>query len=187
MAVKLRLRRMGKKKMPFYRIVATDSRVARDGKYIEKVGHYNPLMDPPEIVVDDEKAMKWLTRGAIPTDTVRSLLSKKGIMLRYHLMKQGLDDAKIDEEMKKWELVKLEKKKREEALQAQKERELKKQQEETEKAVKAEAEAKAEAEQAEATGQAEEAADSSGTIESSETSEAATPADESDDTPKEAE
>ncbi len=123
MAVKLRLRRMGKKKQPSYRIVATDSRVARDGKYIEKIGHYNPVATPPDIIVDDDKALVWLNRGAIPTDTVRNILSSKGIMLRYSLMKQGLEAAKVDEEVKKWELLQIERKKRQEALKAQQERE----------------------------------------------------------------
>ncbi|MBN2009469.1 30S ribosomal protein S16 [candidate division KSB1 bacterium] len=143
MAVKLRLRRMGKKKKPFYRIVATDSRVARDGKYIDKVGHYNPVVTPPEILVDDEKALLWLNRGAIPTDSVKNIFSQKGIMLRYHLMKQGLEPAKIDEEVKKWELLQTERDKRQEALLAQQEREHKKAAKEAEKeaakAAKAEA------------------------------------------------
>jgi small subunit ribosomal protein S16 len=116
---------MGKKKQPFYRIVATDSRVARDGKYIEKIGHYNPVNNPPELIIDDEKALLWLNRGAIPTDTVKNLFSSKGIMLRFHLMKNGVEQEKIDEELKKWALLQDEKQKREEALKAQKSRDEK--------------------------------------------------------------
>jgi ribosomal protein S16 len=84
MAVKLRLKRMGAKKRPFYRIVAADSRSPRDGKFIEIVGTYNPIMEPAEIKINSEVALKWLNQGAIPTDTVRDLLSKQGIMKAYH-------------------------------------------------------------------------------------------------------
>jgi len=119
LAVKLRLTRRGKKKQPFYRIVAADSRSRRDGKYIEKIGYYNPLTNPAEIIIDEEKAFYWLKNGAIPTDTVENLFSKKGIMLKWHHIKQGHDDAKIEEEYKKWELLQLERQKREEALAAQ--------------------------------------------------------------------
>jgi small subunit ribosomal protein S16 len=84
MAVKLRLKRMGAKKRPFYRIVAADSRTSRDGKIIELIGTYNPLLDPVEIKIDEEKAMKWLDMGAKPSDTVRNLLSEVGIMTKFH-------------------------------------------------------------------------------------------------------
>ena len=83
MAVKLRLKRMGAKKRPFYRIVAADSRSPRDGKFIETVGTYNPIAEPKELKVDEEKVMTWLNNGAKPTDTVRSLLSEVGIMTKY--------------------------------------------------------------------------------------------------------
>lgn len=76
--VKIRLKRMGAHKKPFYRIVVADSRTPRDGKFIEEIGTYNPLKDPAEIVVDVEAAQKWLANGAQPTDTVRSLLKKSG-------------------------------------------------------------------------------------------------------------
>jgi len=78
--VKIRLRRMGRRNRPFYRVVAADSRSPRDGKFIEIIGHYNPLTDPATISIDEEKALKWLSYGAQPTDTVRSLLVKLGIM-----------------------------------------------------------------------------------------------------------
>ncbi len=87
MAVKLRLLRMGAKRKPFYRIVAADSRVKRDGKYIELVGTYNPVTDPAEINIKEEVALKWLNNGAIPTDKVKSLFSKKKINKKFHDMK----------------------------------------------------------------------------------------------------
>ena len=83
MAVKLRLKRMGTKQKPFYRIVAADSRSPRDGRFIETVGTYNPIKTPAVVTVDEEKTLKWLNNGAQPTDTVRSLLSKQGIMAKY--------------------------------------------------------------------------------------------------------
>ena len=83
MAVKLRLKRMGAKQKPFYRIVAADSRSPRDGRFIETVGTYNPVSKPASVSIDEEKALKWLNNGAIPTDTVRSILSKEGIMTKY--------------------------------------------------------------------------------------------------------
>ena len=76
MAVKLRLKRMGAKKSPFYRVVAADSRSPRDGKFIETVGYYNPVSEPAEIKIDEELALKWLNNGAIPTDTVRNIFKK---------------------------------------------------------------------------------------------------------------
>lgn len=89
MAVKIRLRRMGAKKKPFYRIVAADSRYPRDGKFIEIIGTYNPLVEPAEVKIDEDKAMKWLKTGATPTDTVRILFSNNGIMKKFHEEKVG--------------------------------------------------------------------------------------------------
>ena len=83
MAVKLRLKRMGSKQKPFYRIVAADSRFPRDGRFLEVVGTYNPITTPAEVKVDEEKAIYWLTNGAQPTETVRNILSKEGIMKKY--------------------------------------------------------------------------------------------------------
>jgi len=83
MAVKLRLKRMGAKQKPFYRIVAADSRSPRDGRFIEVVGTYNPIKKPAEVNVNEELALKWLNNGAVPTETVRSILSKEGIMAKY--------------------------------------------------------------------------------------------------------
>ena len=81
--VRLRSQRYGSKKNPFYRIVATDSRNPRDGRYIEVVGTYNPLTNPATIKFDTEKVMKWLKAGAKPTDTVKSLLTKEGIIVKF--------------------------------------------------------------------------------------------------------
>jgi len=87
--VKIRLKRMGAKKAPFYRIVVADSRSPRDGAFIETVGTYNPLTTPAEIKVDEELTLKWLNNGAVPTDTVRNILSKAGVMKKFHDQKQG--------------------------------------------------------------------------------------------------
>lgn len=119
MAVKLRLRRMGRKKRPFYRIVAADARAPRDGRFIEEIGYYNPIADPAVIEVKEERALYWLQQGAIPTDTVKSLLRKKGIILKFDLLKKGLPPEKVEEELKKWEVLQIERAKREEAKRAQ--------------------------------------------------------------------
>ena len=84
MAVKLRLKRMGSKKKPVYRIVAIDSHTKRDGEYIELVGTYNPLTEPKTVKVNEEVALKWLKIGAQPSDTVRNLLSDAGVMKKFH-------------------------------------------------------------------------------------------------------
>lgn len=86
MAVRIRLRRMGAKKRPFYRIVVADSRAPRDGKFIEEIGYYNPISQPKEIKIDAEKAIKWLKNGAKPSDTVKSIFEKNGI---YELLKNN--------------------------------------------------------------------------------------------------
>ena len=83
MAVKIRLTRMGAKKKPMYRIVASDSRSPRDGKYIELIGTYNPNTNPADVKIDNEFAKKWLSNGAVPTDTARNLLSKAGVMKEF--------------------------------------------------------------------------------------------------------
>ena len=81
--VKIRLRRTGKKKKPSYRVVIADARSPRDGAFIEIIGHYNPLTEPPTIIIDEEKALNWLTHGAQPTETVSRLLNKLGIMEKF--------------------------------------------------------------------------------------------------------
>ena len=80
MAVKMRLRRMGAKKAPFYRVIVADERSPRDGKFIDEIGYYNPLTNPADVKIDAEKAQKWLDNGAQPTETVKSLLKKSGIV-----------------------------------------------------------------------------------------------------------
>lgn len=89
MAVKIRLKRMGAKKSPFYRIVVADSRSPRDGRQIETVGTYNPLTKPAEVKINEELALKWLQDGAKPSDTVRNLFSEQGIMEKFHNVKLG--------------------------------------------------------------------------------------------------
>jgi small subunit ribosomal protein S16 len=84
MAVKIRLKRMGANKSPFYRIVVADSRSPRDGRYIETVGTYNPVSQPAEVKINEDLALKWLQDGAKPSDTVRNLFSKQGIMEKFH-------------------------------------------------------------------------------------------------------
>lgn len=83
MPVKLRLKRMGKKHSPFYRIVAADARSPRDGRFIETVGTYNPVKDAKDVKIDEEKVMYWLNNGAMPTDTVRNILSAAGVMKKF--------------------------------------------------------------------------------------------------------
>ncbi len=102
MSVRLRLTRMGRKKRPYYRIVAVDSRRKRDGAFIENLGHYHPLEDPPTVKVDADKALKWLRVGAQPSDTVRSLLRREGIWLRFRLEKRGLPESQIEGMMTEW-------------------------------------------------------------------------------------
>ncbi|MBR7099337.1 MAG: 30S ribosomal protein S16 [Clostridia bacterium] len=80
MAVKMRLTRLGAKKAPFYRVIVADSRSPRDGRFIEEIGYYNPLTNPVEIKIDADKAKKWLNNGAQPTETVKALLKKSGIV-----------------------------------------------------------------------------------------------------------
>ena len=87
MPTKIRLQRKGKKGQPFYHIVIADGRAPRDGRFIERIGVYNPLVKPAEIEIQFDKALDWLQKGAQPTDTVRAILSYKGIMYKYHLLK----------------------------------------------------------------------------------------------------
>jgi len=89
MAVKLRLKRMGAKKAPFYRVVAADARAPRDGRFIEELGYYNPKTEPATVSLKEEQILAWLNNGAQPTDTVRNLLSKAGIMTKFAEQKQG--------------------------------------------------------------------------------------------------
>ena len=106
MAVKIRLQRHGKKGNPFYWIVAADSRAKRDGKYLQKLGVYDPNINPARVEINFEEALKWLQNGAIPTNTARTLLSYRGVMLKYHLnkgvLKGALKQEKADKQFQAW-------------------------------------------------------------------------------------
>ncbi|MGB5847777.1 MAG: 30S ribosomal protein S16 [Ignavibacteriaceae bacterium] len=106
MAVKLRLRRMGKKKQPIYKIVVADARSPRDGKFLEALGLYNPLTKPHTVDVKEDRILYWLSNGAQPTNTVKSLLREKGIILKNDLVKRGLDAEKIESELAEWQKLK---------------------------------------------------------------------------------
>lgn len=97
MPAKIRLQRHGKKGQPFYHIVIADSRAPRDGKFIEKIGTYNPITEPAQISLKFDRALDWYSKGAVPTDTVRSILSKQGVMLKYHLLR-GVQKGAMTEE-----------------------------------------------------------------------------------------
>jgi small subunit ribosomal protein S16 len=96
LAVKIRLKMMGSKKRPFYRLVATDSRSPRDGRFLETLGHYNPMVDPAEVVIDEDKVYKWLGNGAKPSVNVVNLLKSKGILERWELVKTGMTIAEVN-------------------------------------------------------------------------------------------
>jgi len=106
MAVKIRLARKGRKKLAYYHIVVADSRSPRDGKYIEKIGKYNPLTDPATIELDFDKALGWLQNGALPTETCRAILSYKGVLIKKHLLegvrKGAFDDAEATKRFEEW-------------------------------------------------------------------------------------
>ena len=94
MPVKIRLKRMGAKKHPFYRVVVANSTEARDGRFIDTIGHYNPCVDPPVLTLDEEKALRWLGHGAQPTDITRALLKKQGLLERLEAAKTAARQAK---------------------------------------------------------------------------------------------
>ncbi|MGV6946927.1 30S ribosomal protein S16 [Sphingobacterium kyonggiense] len=106
MATKIRLQRHGKKGKPFYHVVVADARAPRDGKFIERIGSYNPNTNPATIVLDFEKALDWMNKGAQPTDTARTILSDKGVLFKKHLQggvkKGAFDDAKAEELFNNW-------------------------------------------------------------------------------------
>ncbi len=106
MAVKLRLRRMGKKKQPIYKIVVADARSPRDGKFLEAVGIYNSLTNPHTIDVKEDRVNYWLNSGAQPTDTVKSLLSQKGIILKRDIARRKLSEEKAQLEIENWQKLK---------------------------------------------------------------------------------
>ncbi|MCK9617451.1 MAG: 30S ribosomal protein S16 [Lentimicrobiaceae bacterium] len=97
MPTKIRLQRFGKKGMPFFHIVIADGRAPRDGKFIEKIGSYNPIAKPAEVQIDFEKAIQWIRTGAQPTETVRTILSQKGVLLKVHLQK-GVEKGAMTQE-----------------------------------------------------------------------------------------
>ena len=99
MSVKIRLKRMGTKKRPFYRIVATDSRNRRDGRFIEELGYYDPLTSPAAVKVNEELFFKWLKCGAIPSENVESLLRRLGLMKKWHLVREGVPVDQLDEKL----------------------------------------------------------------------------------------
>jgi small subunit ribosomal protein S16 len=111
--VKLRLRRAGKKKHPIYKIVAADMRSPRDGRFIEAVGQYDPNVNPIFLTVNEERVLYWLRNGAQPTDTVRSLLQRKGVWLRWSLIRRGVDDAKMQSIVERWQMQQTERPQRE--------------------------------------------------------------------------
>jgi small subunit ribosomal protein S16 len=106
MAVKIRLARKGRKKLAFYHIVVADSRSPRDGRYIEKIGSYNPITNPATIELDFDKALSWLQNGALPTDTCRAILSYKGVLIKKHLLegvvKGAFDEAEATKRFDEW-------------------------------------------------------------------------------------
>ena len=116
MATKIRLKRIGRRNRPFYRLVVMDSRKRRDGAAIEELGWYNPIDADHSYDIKDDRIIHWLAEGAIPTNAAHKLLRRSGIAHQWHLMKQGLDEAAVEKEMKKWALN------REEVLQARTER-----------------------------------------------------------------
>jgi len=136
MPVKIRLTRRGRKKHPLYHIVVADSRAPRDGKYIEKLGLYNPTTNPPTIDLDFDKALDWVQKGAKPTDTCRSILSQKGVMYKKHLLKGVRKNAISEEEAEKrfneWLAQK------EEKVRTEREAEISKQKEEEKERLEAE-------------------------------------------------
>ncbi|MBM4166208.1 MAG: 30S ribosomal protein S16 [Ignavibacteria bacterium] len=113
MVVKLRLARMGRKKSPIYKIVAADSQSPRDGRYIESIGQYNPLTQPMTVDVKEDKMFKWLKNGAQPTDTVRSLFRRKGLWLKWSLIRKGKSEEEISPIMEQWQQLQVEKLSRE--------------------------------------------------------------------------
>lgn len=104
MATKIRLKRIGRRNRPFYRLIVIDSRKQRDGAAIEEVGWYNPIDDGHSYDLKGDRILHWLSQGAVPTNAAHKLMRRAGIAHRWHLIQQGMDEAEIDKEMKKWEL-----------------------------------------------------------------------------------
>ena len=104
MATKIRLKRIGRRNRPFYRLIVIDSRKKRDGAAIEQVGWYNPIADKNSYDIKGDRILHWLGEGAIPSDAVKKIMRQEGLLLRWHLMQQGVDEKEIEKEIKKWEL-----------------------------------------------------------------------------------
>ncbi len=102
MSTAIRLTRMGRKKRPFYRLVAMDSRKRRDGAYLANLGFYNPFVEPFEVQLHDEEIIAWLKKGAVPSDTARSLLRNQGVLYRWSLIKQGLSKDEVEAKVAEW-------------------------------------------------------------------------------------
>jgi len=96
LSVKIRLKRMGSKKRPFYRIIATDSRNPRDGRFIETLGYYNPISEPADINIKEDLVFRWLRNGAVPSENAESLLRRAGTMKKWSLLKQGVSEAELE-------------------------------------------------------------------------------------------
>ena len=176
MAVKIRLARKGRKKVAFYHIVVADSRSPRDGRYIEKIGTYNPVTNPATIELDFDKALGWLQNGALPTETCRAILSYKGVLMKKHLLegvkKGAFDEAEANRKLEEWmkqNEAKIEAKKsgleksQEETIAARLKNEKKVNEARAERLAKKQAELAAQAAASEAV--AEEAAPAEGTVE----------------------
>ncbi|MBI4529948.1 MAG: 30S ribosomal protein S16 [Candidatus Latescibacteria bacterium] len=108
MAVKLRLMRLGASKQPFYRLVAGDSRVGRNGKYLEELGYYNSILNPEVIKIHEDRVVEWLNRGAVPTETVKSLLMREGILQRWNEARRGKPAIEGESELSSEELLRRE-------------------------------------------------------------------------------
>ena len=104
MAVRLRLRRTGKKKQAHYRLVAADARSKRDGRFLETLGHYNPRLDPPVAVVKEDRIYYWIEQGAQMSDAFHGIMKNQGLLLKFDLMKKGASETEINEEMQKWSM-----------------------------------------------------------------------------------
>jgi small subunit ribosomal protein S16 len=142
---------MGRKKRPFYRIVAADQRSPRDGRFIETLGFYDPLIDSKNLEIKRDRITYWLEQGAQPSVTVRNLLRREGILHRLDMQKRGMDETAIEEEMKKWEVLQIERAKRNEAAAVQAKKEKKKETKEKEAAPVEEVKEEAPAAEVEAT------------------------------------
>ncbi len=137
--VKIRLRRAGRKKLPFYQIVAADARAPRDGKFLEVIGHYQPTAKPHAITIDKERTAYWLGVGAQPTTTVRSLIRATGLLHELNMKRRGRSDEEVTAEMEKWQARETERRQKRLAVKTRR-RQAKKAAETQEPAVSAKAE-----------------------------------------------